>query len=99
MNQIPYNDIPVVPGPRWERHGIFRNPRAYTLEVWILGNFYGDCSAELYLRYADKRHALQVIADDMLRPLWVGTPWQRVLVKQLFMPWVGDGRWWTNETP
>lgn len=92
MNHIPYEDIPVVSSPPLSRHGIFRNPTNYTLEIWVQGRLYAAVSAYQYDACSDKRGILQAMAE-LLRPLWEGTPWQRVLVKQLFMPWVGDGLW------
>jgi hypothetical protein len=91
VNHIPYNEIPLVSGPPLARHGILRNRFNCNLEIWVQGKFYGAMSAFYYETCPDQRRVLQELAE-MLRPLWEGTPWQRVLVKQLFMPWVGNGK-------
>jgi hypothetical protein len=94
FKHIPYSEIPEATGPEISRHGILRNQLKFTLEIWFQGRLIGEVSASFYMSWPSQTEILQGIAGE-LRPLWDnGTPWQRVRLKQLFIPWAGDAKVW-----
>ena len=85
---IPYMEIPIPPrGPVLSRHGIYRNEHIFTLDIWVQGRLYAWVSAECYIANPYE------VMSHLLKPMWEGTPWQRVLVRQLLYPWTGRIIW------
>lgn len=95
MINIEYEDIPLVPKYIADRHGIFRNPNEYTLEVWVQGKKHTIITGECYTQCYSVEMLINILCDTLLRPLAEGTPWQRVLLRQILEPWTG-GIVWTN---
>ncbi len=89
MISIDYDDIPLVPKHSYDRHGIFRNPAEYTLEIWIQGKRHFIVSGESYDFIISQEVFIHGVCETLLRPMIEGTPWQRVLVRQLIYPWTG----------
>ncbi len=95
MINIEYEDIPLVPKYIADRHGIFRNPNEYTLEVWIQNRICVVITGECYNDCYSLDMLIDMIYNMYLRKIAERTPWQMVLVKQILEPWTG-GIVWTN---